>query len=239
MIVENSQDDIVFDIPGRYKKIGIKISGGLDSAILCYMLCKYVAEEKQDGIIYPITIEKEIKPFHLKFARDIVKFCKREFPYVKFGRHLMYKQKDHETDHDTTQHIVLTTLIINKIIDCHFVGITKNPPMDIIFYDENGEEHTPPHERDDDGTIRQTSIRSHIGDYISYRPFVNINKKGIQELYAKFGLLKTLAVETRSCESRCPIKTNKFTTHCGKCWDCAERLWGFTMWKNKYDLGEV
>ena len=42
MIIENTQDKIVFDLPENYKNIGIKLSGGADSAIVLYMLCKYI-----------------------------------------------------------------------------------------------------------------------------------------------------------------------------------------------------
>ena len=40
MIVKNTQQDIIFDT--KKTKIGMKISGGADSAIVLYMLSKYV-----------------------------------------------------------------------------------------------------------------------------------------------------------------------------------------------------
>ena len=43
MIIKNSQQDIVIDT--TKKRIGVKISGGADSAIVMYMVSKYVAEE--------------------------------------------------------------------------------------------------------------------------------------------------------------------------------------------------
>lgn len=57
MIFKNSQQDIDFSkyIPLNFTKIGIKLSGGADSAIVCYMLAKYVIAERSDITIYPIT----------------------------------------------------------------------------------------------------------------------------------------------------------------------------------------
>ena len=44
MIIENSQDTIEFNLPDEFDKIGIKLSGGADSAIVLYMLCKYIGK---------------------------------------------------------------------------------------------------------------------------------------------------------------------------------------------------
>ena len=52
---------------------------------------------------------------------------------------------------------------------------------------------------------------------------INIDKKGVAELYDYFGLMDTLFPLTRSCEDW----TDDFSAHCGKCWFCLERLWGF------------
>ena len=41
MIIENSQDIITFELPKEYTNIGIKLSGGADSAILYYAICNY------------------------------------------------------------------------------------------------------------------------------------------------------------------------------------------------------
>jgi 7-cyano-7-deazaguanine synthase in queuosine biosynthesis len=57
-----------------------------------------------------------------------------------------------------------------------------------------------------------------------YRPFANLDKKGIAELYEHFNLMDTLFPITKSCEA----KTYDWTTpHCGTCWWCHERQWGF------------
>ena len=63
MIIKNSQQDIIIDESNDVKVIGLKISGGADSAIVGYMLCKYVTEERPDIKILPITTIHTGKPF--------------------------------------------------------------------------------------------------------------------------------------------------------------------------------
>ena len=63
LLFKNSQDDWEINLPSDVKNIGLKISGGADSAIVCYMLAKYVVEERPDIKIHPITAVAETKPF--------------------------------------------------------------------------------------------------------------------------------------------------------------------------------
>ena len=48
MIFETSQDTIEITIPAHVKRVGIKLSGGADSAIVCLMLAKYIVGERPD-----------------------------------------------------------------------------------------------------------------------------------------------------------------------------------------------
>ena len=235
MIIKNSQQDIIFNVPQEYINIGMKVSGGADSAILLYLLCKYIKEERPDAMITPITIEKDIMKFHFRFSKLVIDFCKKEFPTVKFAEQIIYQHHESEANYDTTQTIVLNTLVYNKLIDCHFVGITLNPPNDVQFYDTRGDIHNSPLGREDNNELRATVKKSLVNNYTSYRPLVNINKKGIYELYREFNLIDTLFPLTRSCESKDPNKTKNYTIHCKRCWDCKERKWAFGNINNIYD----
>ena len=56
-----------------------------------------------------------------------------------------------------------------------------------------------------------------------YRPFFNIDKKQIKNMYDELGLTETLFPITRSCDNP-KVKIG----HCnGKCWWCEERKWAF------------
>ncbi len=77
MIVKNTQQDIIFDT--KKTKIGMKISGGADSAIVLYMLSKYVTENNTGAKIIPITVNHEGKDYQEQFAKQVVTHCKEVF----------------------------------------------------------------------------------------------------------------------------------------------------------------
>lgn len=94
-----------------------------------------------------------------------------------------------------------------------FTGLTKKPPFEIADSFGKGK----PSGRDN---FSELVIERH--GFLFQRPLININKKGIREIYDYFKLTSTLFPLTRSCESNKVLKG-----HCGKCWFCQERNWGF------------
>jgi len=58
---------------------------------------------------------------------------------------------------------------------------------------------------------------------VHLRPMINIDKQGVCEIYSTLNVNDLFSI-TRSCED---ITTNFHHGHCGDCWFCRERLWGF------------
>ena len=81
MIISTSQGEVVIDIntvgtPPRdriVKKVGIRISGGADSAILAYILALYKRDYHPDIELYPITLVSSLKPYQEIFAKNVIK----------------------------------------------------------------------------------------------------------------------------------------------------------------------
>lgn len=219
MFIKHSQQDIDFDIPSTLFNVGIKISGGADSAILCYILAKYKAEVRPNINIHPITVVNIIKPYQLIKSKAVIKFCENEFN-IKFAEH---QTCDAMNEHVVvTQHKLLDCLYKSNLIDCHAVGITLNPPQNELTAHMFKYPESRDIKRDYNGQIKETTF---IGNNsTSVRPFVNIDKQGIAELYQHFGLLDNLFPLTKSCEG---YTLNWNSPHCGKCWWCQERQWGF------------
>ena len=219
MIIENTQDKIVFGLPKTYKNIGIKLSGGADSAIVLYMLCKYISDTEKECVINPITVCHAGKAFQLQYATKVIFYMQEKFPNVQFGEH--YTGVNYlPSSYADVQKSVVDKCYENKLIDCHFVGITKNPPQEIA---ESFPIQPGPADDRSAGTYRQTVLEHKI-----FRPLINIDKKGVKELYEYFGVLDDLFPLTRSCETF----TDDFSKHCeDKCWFCCERYWGFDRYE--------
>ena len=212
MIVKTSQDTIKINVDPSQTKIGIKLSGGLDSAIVAYLLCKYIHEERPDCTLIPFTVIHSFKPYNLWFASKVKWWLKEHFPTVQW-------HKEHFTihsngdDYNERMEELQEDLKSKNIIDCKFSGVTANPPLE-VYKDDTNDEPTPGRDREQE--LKDTSFG---------RILVNIDKKGVAELYKKFGLMDTLFNVTRTCEET--ELDPSVTPHCGKCWWCEERRWGF------------
>ena len=215
MLIKNSQQDIEINLPPTIKKVGLKISGGADSAIVGYMLSKYVATERPDIKIIPITVQQIGKNYQLIFAKRIIEFYKTEFGDI-FLEH--YTDISFEEDtYCTVQEKLIKHLYTENIIDFHFTGLSLNPPADVIESMINYTGWAEPADR-----VRTGKLKS-IYEKTSCSLLINIDKKGIAELYRDLNVLDTLFPLTRSCS----MFTDNFSSYCKICWHCAERLYGF------------
>jgi hypothetical protein len=215
------QGDVIIDIPvwnntfnKKNENIGIKMSGGADSAIMAYMLAIYCRDENKNGRnlhIFPITSENPPKPYQIIFAKQVISTIEK-LTRVKFGTHYT-DVLPNWGEYALEQNLILEKLYSRKLVDCHFMGENMNPPMDELNkFKDSG---LPPERNEPSITVSP--------DGLYYRPLRNVNKKSIFDLYTHFGVLDTLFPFTRSCEQL----THQFSKHCGECCFCEERLWGF------------
>lgn len=197
------------------------MSGGADSSILCYMLSQYKAQERPDIEIFPITAIKNSNAYQFEIAHQVVSFCEKHFD-IKFRPHTVLGRGKNAKEMSHIQKILRNHMYGNKIIQCHVMGVTANPPLDVCkaFEQQNPKGRRDP-ERDP-----ADKLFPEIVDDSSFRPFANVDKKVIAELYQYFGLTNSLFPMTKSCEADSPTWDSP---HCGgsRCWFCLERQWGF------------
>jgi hypothetical protein len=219
MTVKTSQGDVTIDITvvqkhpfqTPAKKVGIRLSGGADSAIIAYMLAIYKRDYRPDLLLRPVTCVNNFKPYQEIFAKNVVKKI-TELTGVEFDEHYVGQV---DGDHYVSQQSTFSNkLYEERKLDIHFMGETMNPPMNV----EDDWNFT--------GGGRDNSRNDPAPTFIPVcinKPIRNLNKQGVKELYDHFGVTDTLFPVTRSCE----IHTLDFTNHCGRCWFCLERHWGF------------
>ena len=221
IIGHTRQGDVIIDIPdyNENKKrnnlnIGMRISGGADSAIVAYMLALYVRDFKPHLKIHPITCEHPGKAYQIIFAKQVIAKIE-ELTGVKFQEHQTLKLPG-VADYADEQVVLLNSLYENNIIDCHFMGETLNPPIEEV---KLWSDPDMPAER---------YIPEPIADYNGkrFRPLRQSNKRSVYDLYCHFGVLDTLFPVTRSCEAY----TTDFSKHCEWCSFCQERFWGFGIY---------
>lgn len=233
-------------LPVSTTGIVIKLSGGADSSILYYGVCKYLADNNLNIPLYVITMDTNRKPWYSHYAKKVIKFTNEE---------LGISPNEHKTtfldgnwtveDYDWTQHCLMMSVIDDGLANIAYSGLTQNPTeSDLTLtlahpsFNKNGIGHA--HEiikatdKSRNDYSKQPIFRS-CGNYTMIRPFVRKTKKAVRDWYKKYEVMETLFPLTYSCEEtdntlKIPLSVvNNFQehTHCGCCWFCMERIYAF------------
>lgn len=225
------------DFPsGPPDKIILMLSGGLDSAILMYLICKQFPSIK----VIPYSGADKSNPADIFCAKDIVQFMRVHFPNANIENHEEYQfdsnnnfwlQKAKEefdnfnfaTVNGLSSHFqqvnALKDLKSKTGVSTFVNGVTANPPKDEMIENEFlvGSDHYR-----NVSNIPKISI-TRFGSTM-YKPWINIDKKSIAAIYKKEGLMDTLYPLTKSCTNPASTYENR---ECGICWWCKEKEWGF------------
>jgi hypothetical protein len=141
----------------------------------------------------------------------VIEKCIQLTNNINVIHHSWYAEDQTKEDLFDKQHSAIKDGTIKNL----FYAVTANPPGDVKFHSGIGEQE-----------LRNPAVtKDEIAfDGYLYMPFVNKNKKTISKIYQELNLMDTLFPVTRSCEE---IGKIEYYGHCGKCWWCEERLWGF------------
>lgn len=211
----NPYGDIEFELPNG--PIGVSVSGGADSAILLYFLMKYHKHK-----IYITTLADRSK-----FIRNPKKSLDVVAKVVELTGNENYEHKIKYVDQQNDENLFkdLKTMYDNGTIVRWYQGITANPSDEITFGNEYFSSLTS------ENKMRSPNIIRSIDDNSMVRPWTNIDKKAIAQMYINEGLIDILFPLTGSCEwqEHMPYTegVDPYTEYCGKCWWCEERIWGF------------
>jgi len=198
-------DSTVINIPEG--PIGISCSGGTDSSLLLYILMSNCKDT-----IHIFTLSNDLKGrSNAIIVPRVIERCIQFTNNNNIIHHSRYAENQTEEDLFDFQR----ELLKEKKIKTIFSGVTANPPSTVKFKSGSGEASLR-----DPETYRQES--SFDGHFLT--PFINKNKKTIARIYQDLGLMETLFPVTRSCEA---IGKLEYYGHCGECWWCEERQWGF------------
>ena len=214
-----------------WKRIGISLSGGADSALLTYLICKTVSPTTEIHINTQIRLWKT-RPWAEHVADNVVAWFKDNFDH-KFYVHknlvppdleepTEYLIKDEYGKMKPGNRIILRShneYIAHKHnLDALYAGVNMNPDVDFpgkVAERDHG--HIAPH-------------FVHNGVDICH-PFVYTKKNWIIRQYYNNNIESLLNV-TRSCEGE--FEGLDYTTYkpgmvvplCGDCFWCKERQWG-------------
>ena len=235
------------DVPidASWKRIGINLSGGADSALLCYILCQSIKQNNLDTKIDVITYQRcwETRPWQGFISLQVYNWLKQKFPSIIENRYTTYIPPEIE-------HGVIGNIVNGRSGDQIIVGSFNKFAawqynLDAVY---NATSQNPNDLREDRMTNRDADAKDgNITDVLMYSPKVNatflhpfkfVKKDWIVAQYHILGILD-LYKTTRSCEgdinhhdiikdtcSNFKKCTNGMTIpECNQCWWCEERHW--------------
>lgn len=211
-----------FDI-GIYNDgpVGILVSGGADSALLLYVLMKECT-----GTIHIYTnintgVVKEQGPAF----DNVVATCSSLTGNTNFVLHKNVLDNDTSLDYFN----MCNDAINSQEVDIMYTGMTKFPAFEVWAqtwprtsnFQENYEQRAPNRYIPLWGMTMSDDPRCSAGNRL-YKPWANLNKQDIAAMYRELGVEAEIYPITRSCEN-----DRYLVKHCGDCWWCYERVWGF------------
>jgi 7-cyano-7-deazaguanine synthase in queuosine biosynthesis len=237
--IDNTQK-VEFDLPNKFKKIGINISGGLDSAFLLWFLLKYLKEQNRtDTEIVAITIgQNDYGKKHwnsIVSAQVIDKVLRLYDPDINndnrggiqsiITTHFTYYRPSQNV---SQSHEMEPKLFKLGLIDIIMAGKTANPPPNFENLLEGRDETRDEGSRNSNEIVygKRYDPEDEDKKMAWYIPFTNVDKRFIRDQYIKFNLMDTLYPVTRSCE-HCLQPDQEWEGPCEECWWCNERYWAF------------
>ncbi len=196
-------NNTIVEIPSG--PIGISCSGGTDSSLLLYILMKHHRDP-----IHIFTLSNNVKGrANAVVVPKVIEKCIQLTGNINIVHHSYYA--DEQTENNLFD--IQRTFLKDRKIDCLFLAITANPPSEVVFANVSTESRDP-----------ETTHPEIIYKGFLRQPFVNKDKKTIAQIYRDLGLSDVLFPITRSCEQPNRLE---YYEHCGNCWWCEERKWGF------------
>jgi len=220
----------LLNINKDWKRIGISLSGGADSALLTYLICKNVSTTIEIHFNTQIRCWKT-RPWQEDVADNVIAWFKNNFDHMFYvHKNLVPPELEEPTEYlikdeygkmKSGNRIILRShneYIAHKYnLDALYAGVNMNPDVDIPGkVEERDYGHIEPH-------------FVHNGIDICH-PFVYTKKDWIIQQYYNHNITDLLDT-TRSCEGEFEglnyktYKPGDNVPECGNCFWCKEREW--------------
>jgi hypothetical protein len=240
-------DDEVMKVINEQEYIGIRLSGGIDSAILCAFVLKFFPHIK----LLPISLFNKIRPGARQSVANILEKLKELYPENKLmpgvtgtfdstgfiGKAIVDGVKISPKDVFQKQFMRNLYQESDGKLNLVLSGETLNPPLkEQEWLGPPG--HFQSHRNEKvDFPLRKFKLNPDEFKY-EYTPFRNYNKKQVKEVGEEIGIISSLFSLTESCEAvqydydlyaenHDMIYENPGHDPCQHCWPCMEKYWAY------------
>lgn len=234
-------DGVFFPIDTNWKKVSISVSGGADSALLSFLVCKLITQKNLDIEIHFISNVRmwKTRPWQRQNSIDVFNWIRDRYSNLKFFRHENFiapeiefgsiggiipnKQGKLKGGDQISTSSYAEYVCHKEQINAWFAGMTKNPPADFSANGMKDRNVDSPKNLEELFVVNRNIWVCH--------PFRYTTKDWIIKQYIDYKILDLLRI-TRSCEGEFEYLdyTNYITgqdvPECGRCFWCKEREWG-------------
>jgi len=191
----------------RNKTLGLSMSGGADSTILCILLAKTIESKGLNITIQPFSGYDLWAPLDSAGLPNIITFIKSEFPSVKINWPVSVVFDTQGSPDGKNVYIgqLKKNMMDTGFINDFLVAISRGPELET--------------------QLKFNAIKRIPGYHIwnevaeanpNLAPFKEVDKRFIVQCYKDFGY-ESLLKQTNSCTDP--------AGNCGECWWCQERSW--------------
>ena len=199
----------------RGKTLGVSMSGGADSTILCYLLAKTIKKRDLQITIQPYNGYDIWAPLDSRGIIKIVQYIQSTFPTVdiQWPISTVFNTNGALAPNDKNRFIrpLIEKLTEHGVIDIVMNGISMGPPIEIQQTFQQDPDPSVVDMRRRPGLRQWHEIERAID---SLAPFKNVDKSFIVQCYKEFGI-EDLLDKTNSCILP--------QGNCSECWWCQER----------------
>lgn len=185
------------------KKLLVAVSGGADSAILLYLMCKLNRDFDLQHTIQPLTVNKvDGAKIH---SAAVISWIEKKLS-VKLPSPIVGGNQN--LPHDKIVNTFIRSMMATGMFDYVYIGENRIPPIPFPFGLTNDFPGLAPERKDNPS--------QELGVFL---PFNDLYKTHTIGLYFELDCLELLEF-THTC-------TEQTVGRCGKCWQCGERDWAF------------
>lgn len=212
-----------------WRRVGIRLSGGADSSLLYYALM-----HDTDLEVVPMTMDTKLKDWYQTGTAQVINRVTELTGREPYAWHRHY-QPDFVNKFESQPYVdgvdkMQSDAVAKYNLDAVYIGLTCNPPIaEMKYYFETHDhgldiEEVLDHQagRDDERDQPVESVVKQLQNCVQIIPWANSDKRAVAEAYREYGVIDTLYPYTYSCEA-----VGQDFVHCGHCFFCQERWWGF------------
>ena len=222
-----STTDQVFNFEISDDKVGITLSGGIDSAVFLQTIAQFLSDTGQNHVsVIPFHGMENLRPDTVGSVQSICDYTHSHYPDLNLQdlvvfpvySEIVYSKKKKGLDE---QGKVPQMNAFYDLYELPEIIMAMNCLPEKHILDEWGCNYYSI-----DRLRRDRDVYEVFDNFRYYKPIVNCDKRMTKALFDYLELDDELLEMTSSCTGF-PSETEYYTKPCGKCYHCQEKKWAF------------